>query len=116
MFPNPNEEKYVPAEKVKFTELRVEPQTDRLKVRVYAQKPPSKEFPTIELAILDSVGHVLTETTMITVFQEEFVLTMHLPGNKLDNPPFVLHGKIIFEDSVGLTDYRKFEFNLLDVL
>jgi hypothetical protein len=112
MSPFPNEDRIVPENQVRFIELRAEPLDDPLKIRIYAKKQPSKEFPTIELAILDSSNHVIVESTLISVFQEDFVLTMHIPQNAVNNQPFTLRGKIIFEDPIGISDDQKTTFRL----
>ncbi len=111
-----NQDRFVPPQQVKFLELKAEPQANPLKVRVFAKKPPSKEFPTIELAILDAQDNLVTEATLITVFQEDFVITMHIPEQAAENGPFVLHAKIIFEDSIGVNDHQKRSFQLTHTL
>ncbi len=112
MPPSHNKDRLVPENQVKFTELRAEPQQGSFKIRVYAKKLPSDEFPTIELAILDSSDKVIAESILISVFQEDFVLTMHIPNDIDIKQSFCLHGKIIFEDPIGLVDHQKTGFRL----
>lgn len=97
---------------VRFLELRPEIQEDPRKIRVYVKKHISQQFPDIELDIRDNQNKLLAETAMITVFQEGFVITLHLPDLADISFPLCLRGKIIFEEPIGMVDQKTVTINV----
>ncbi len=81
MFPNhypfPPDEA-LPPEKVRITELKVEPWEDGRRMRVQVEVTPFEKRPNLTAVITGLDGEEITSTSIVEVMDLKMVFTMHL--------------------------------------
>ncbi len=110
--PNQNNDEIIPEQAVRFVEFRPEPQEDAHKIRIFVKKTSAKESPTLEIEIRDLEQNLIADTVIISAFQKDFVFTMHIPDYVTEQKSFVLIGKIIFEEPIGLVHQEQIPFQI----
>jgi hypothetical protein len=86
-----------PREEIRITSLQASPMEDRRRVRVMIEINPFApvDRPSLRLAITDSNGAVLSETSIIEAVRHRLTITMHLTD--IPNDPLELHTALYFE-------------------
>jgi len=68
----------LPPDEVRIRALRAETYPDGQRVRVYLEVDPSQQRPSADLAIRDSTGNEVTNTSIVESMYRKMELTMHL--------------------------------------
>lgn len=74
---NPDLKRF-PPEEVRITSLRVIPESDNLRIRVFLELTPFEEKPVIEMVLSDEQGREITSTSIIEPISWKQELVMHL--------------------------------------
>jgi hypothetical protein len=76
----------LPPEEVRIRDLRVEPWSDRRRVKVYLEVDPFQKRPNLDVAILDGEGQEISDISLIETMSRKMEFTMHLreesPGSQ----------------------------------
>jgi len=85
----------LPPDEVRIRALRAATYPDGQRVRVYLEVDPSQQRPSADLAIRDSAGNEVTNTSIVESMYRKMELTMHLrrpqPGE-----PYTLRAIVFF--------------------
>ena len=113
MFPIPPlepQEDALPAEQVRFQEVRVEPWPEGRRVRVHVTLTPFEQRPNLTAQISDSLQRLLCQADIIETMNNRLVFTMHLRGEELIGP-FHLDIVLLYPD-MGQVDQRVVAFQI----
>lgn len=95
-FADPNIER-LPPEKIRFVDLRAEPNTDGDRFKVTLELIPFLKRPYIELSLKDPNGVEVTSASIIEPMGWKLELTLHIRKASAPIPPSEAGGKIIEE-------------------
>ena len=85
----------LPPDEVRIRELRAQAYPDGRRVRVYLEVDPSQRRPSADLAIRDSSGTEVTNTSIVESMYRKMEITMHL-RNPLPGERYVLTAIVFF--------------------
>ncbi len=110
---DPNERR-LPPEEVRLTNVQVTPQPNGRQVRVLLELTPFKKRPNIEVSITTGVGREVSHTSILETMLHKLEITMHLrqvePGDSLTIKTTVYYQKLPepsgSEEEVSLPDPR----------
>ncbi len=99
----------LPPDKVRFTELRVEPWPDGRRLRVHVTLTPFQQKPNLEATIKDEAGHEVSYASIIETAEFRFVFTMHIRSQAVGGT-YILTASLNYQD-LGIIDEKSISFS-----
>lgn len=98
----------LPPEKVRFTELRVEPWPDGRRVRVHVGITPFQQRPYLNARLLNAEEQEIASATVVETMENKLVFTMHIRGKQI-NGQFTLLASLSYPE-LGTVDEGRVDF------
>jgi len=76
-FPDPNVIR-LPPEEVRLREMKVTPQQNGGRVKIFLELSPFKKRPNVEVTIMDATGREVAHTSILETMLPKLEFTMHL--------------------------------------
>jgi hypothetical protein len=70
-------------DEVKIRDMAAEAYPDSHRVRVFFSLSPSRTRPSAVISLLDSAGEMLASVDVISIFQPENEITLHIPAQRI---------------------------------
>ncbi len=102
----------LPADEMRFTELKAEPVLDNgpTRVRVYVEVTAFQKRPYLEVVLADAHGDEITSASVIEPMSRKNVFTMHLRGPQKTGK-FSLRARLFYPEQPD-SDVREIEFEI----